>query len=80
MENIISALLVLCLTSFIYGISKIKKLMASGEVTSFNIMSTQNLSTESRTIKKQAIIGFAIFIFSIFVMLIITSINGPVKG
>lgn len=80
MENIILALLLLSIAAFVYGMLKIKKLLASGEVTNFNIMSAQNLSEETRAVKKQMLIGFVIFILSILVMIIITSIYGPIKG
>ncbi len=80
MDNIISVLLVLSIASFIYGMLQIKKLLASGEVTNFNIMSVQNLSDKNRLIKKQMLIGFSVFILAIFIMVIITSIYGPIKG
>ena len=79
MENIIISLLIISIASFVYGMSKIKKLLATGEVSNLNIMNVQNLSDKSRAIKKQMLIGFAIFILSIFIMVVITSLYGPIK-
>ena len=80
MENIISTLLIICIASFFYGMLKLKKLLATGEVNSFNIMSAKNLSPTGETIKKHALIGFSVFILSILIMLIVTGIYGPIKG
>jgi len=80
MDNIISALLALSIISFICGMSKIKKLLASGEVTNFNIMSVRNLSNKNREIKKKMLIGFSVLILSILIMIIIANIYGSIKG
>lgn len=80
MENVISVLLIICIVGFIYGMAKLKKLLATGEVNRFNIMSAQNLSQKSKSYKSHALIGFSVFIFSILIMLVIMSIYGPVKG
>ena len=80
MENLISTILLICVAFFIYGMIKIKKLLAVGEVKSFNIMAKQNLSKESQSLKKQAMIGFFGFMSCILIMLILTSIYGPVYG
>lgn len=80
MDNVITALLAICLSGFIYGFIKLKTLLSLGEVNSFNIMSAQKLSPESNKIKKQALSGFMVFILSILTMLILSGIYGPIKG
>jgi len=80
MENIITILLITCIAGFFYGMFKLKRLLATGEVNSFNIMSTQDLSPTSKSNKKHALIGFFVFISSILIMVIIVGIHGQVKG
>ena len=80
MENIITAFLIICIASFLYGMLKLKKLLATGEVNSFNIMSAQDLSPASKLTKKHALISFSVFLFSILIMLMLTAIYGPIKG
>lgn len=80
MENVILVLLISCVIGFFYGMVKLKKLLATGEVNSFNIMSARDLSEESKLYKAKALIGFSVFIISILIMLVLVSIYGPIKG
>ena len=80
MENIITILLITCIVSFFYGMLKLKKLLATGEVNSFNIMSKKDLTPISTSIKKHALVGFFVSILSTLIMIILTGIYGPIKG
>ena len=75
MKNVILVLLTSCVIGLFYGMVKLKKLLATGEENSFNIMSVQDLSEESKSYKGKALIGF-----SILIMLVLVSIYGPIKG
>ncbi len=80
MDNVILVLLIIGVIGFFFGMTKIRYLLATGEVNNFNIMSATNLSQKAQSLKKQAISGFAVFGVSILGMLVIVSIYGPIKG
>ena len=80
MDNVILVLLIIGVIGFFFGMAKMRRLLATGEVNNFNIMSATNLSQKAQLLKKQAISGFAVFGVSILGMLVIVSIYGPIKG
>ena len=80
MDNVILVLLIIGVIGFFIGMVKMRRLLATGEVNNFNIMSATNLSQKAQSIKKQALSGFVVFGASIIGMLVVVSIYGPIKG
>lgn len=73
MDYAITILLVVGTTGFFFGMARLKALLATNEVSSFNFMSSENLSPKAQSLKTQATYGFATFMIAVFCMLIFVS-------